>query len=143
MNLQHGCKYSYLLIRNIIILLALLGLTACATTDNVNTLLSTKYQSVWGKLYPDAILSESNEPSLMSSFNYAAASNTLLDAEFRWKEFLRNWSPSNGEYEDGMHATLIEWGELELRRVHYLKNGNQPASQEVEELLNELDAEFN
>jgi hypothetical protein len=62
-------------------------------------------------------------------------------AEARWNKFLSRWSPENGEFEDAMQANLVAWAELEVERLQYLKQHNQPDFEVVSKKLRNLAAD--
>lgn len=104
-----------------VFVLLLFGLTAC---DPGGTLGETHpaYRSIWSELYPATLQIEYSTDTLQGAFRFAAAAQNPLEAKNRWSKFLTEWDPLNGEFEDAMHANLVAWAKLELRRVDALVN---------------------
>ena len=103
---------------------------------------SLAYQSVWAELYPDSLQRDLGEGTLQGAFFSAASAGSQAAAEERWAEFLSVWTPPNGEYEDGMQATLVTWAELEMQRLEHLKHDERSAAEAVGNKLRELAADF-
>jgi hypothetical protein len=100
------------------------------------------YRSVWAELYPKSLERDLNPKTLQGAFNFAAAAKSRSEAEQRWTQFLSNWKPENGEYEDAMQANLLRWGELEMQRLESLSHNNPSATEAANNRLRSLAAGF-
>ena len=114
-----------------------LSLNACSPSDQeANS--STPYNSVWAELYPNTVaeISESTgEPeTLYAAFIAAAAAKDSNAATARWAQFLSTYDTA-GEYEDGMHARLVEWARWEAKRLeHRVSGATEKEAAEVERM---------
>lgn len=127
--------------RATVLVLILLTLTAC-NTDGGAAVDTQAYRSIWVELYPNSLRQELAEDTLQGSFQRAAAAATVAQAEDRWARFLSAWTPGQGGFEDGMHAHLVTWAELEMKRLQHLKQKDSSATQTVSDQLRRLAAEF-
>jgi hypothetical protein len=119
----------------------LLTLTACNPNDGpVEDTLA--YRSIWVELYPNSLRQKLSQDTLEGAFYFAAAAESQAAAEERWAKFLSAWTPVHGEFEDGMHANLVTWAELEMQRLQYMKQKKQSAMRAVSDKLRKLGAEF-
>lgn len=119
----------------------LLSLTAC-NSDDMAVEDPLVYRSMWIELYPDSLRRELAQNTLQGAFYFAAAAESQAVAEERWAKFHSAWAPAHGEFEDAMHAHLVNWAELEMQRLYYQKQKKQSAMQAVSDKLRELAAEF-
>ena len=122
------------------LVLILVALTACKP-DHEPIDNASDYRSIWVELYPGSLRRDLAKDTLQGSFYAAAAAETRTVAEDRWSGFLSAWSPAGGEFEDGMHAHLVTWAELEMQRLRYLKKKDQSAAEAVSKKLRGLAAE--
>ncbi len=120
---------------------AVLFVVACKTLETP-TAQPVAYQSVWSQLYPATLNQSANAETLMGGFKYAAATQSLTGARSRWTAFLGEWRPQNGQFEDGLHARLVTWAELEMRRVHLLESGDLAGASQVDDELRNLAKEM-
>lgn len=116
-------------------LLILTSLASCTHTPNQS---ATGYQSMWLKINPNTIQTQSDITSLKGAFDQCAVSTELLDAEQCWAYFLSQWTPENSSFEDAMHATLVQWAQHEQQRITSIKQQNHSARKETETRLYQL-----
>lgn len=124
-----------------VFVLILLNLIAC-NSDEKAFEDPLAYRSMWAELYPDSLRRELPPDTLQGSFYFAAAAESQATAEERWAKFLSAWRPAHGEFEDGMHAHLVTWAELEMQRLQYLKQKKHSEMEAVNNKLRELAADF-
>ena len=98
------------------LLLLIVGLAACGP-DGAPDELARPYRSMWAELYPTTLQADTPGETLQGAFRLAAAARTVDEARSRWSNFLSEWDPRSGEFEDAMHANLVTWARLERRRV--------------------------
>lgn len=98
------------------LLLLILALAACGPGPAPDEA-ALPYRSMWAELYPAALQAEPPGDTLQGAFRLAAAARTVDEARRLWSNFLSEWDPPDGEFEDAMHAGLVSWARLERRRV--------------------------
>ncbi len=103
---------------------------ACQTVNDHDAQ-TVAYRSVWSQLYPTSVNQSPDTNTLHGRFIYAVSAQSLDVAKKLWSTFLSEWKPKNGYFEDGMHARLISWAELEMQRTRYLEISNLAAAKEV------------
>lgn len=114
---------------------AALFVIACQTVDD-GSAQTVAYRSVWSQLYPASLKQSPDADTMQGCFIHAVSAQTLDVAVKRWSSFLGEWKPQDGQFEDGMHARLVSWAELEMQRTRHLESGNLTSAREVDaELL--------
>ena len=64
--------------------------------------------------------------TIAGDYRWAESAPTRSDAIARWRRFLEQHDPKDGEYEDGFHINHVHAARLELLRAYYLA-GNAEA----------------
>ena len=124
-------------------LLFLLAVTAlgCLETPAPEKQATDPYVSVWAQLNPDVFESENSPGSLLGEFREVAKVRDDQAALNSWQQFLKEFNPQDGYYEDGMHARFVEWAKMEVVRLQHRANGDGEAEQAQIEVMRKK-AEF-
>jgi len=85
------------------------------------------YVSVWAQLNPEVLEIASSPGSLLGEFRAAAKARDDQVAAKSWQQFVDEFDPEDGYFEDGMHARLVEWAKMELVRLHHRASGDVEA----------------
>lgn len=118
------------------LLLLIVSMAACDTGPAPDGP-ALPYRSMWAELYPATLHAETPSDTLQGAFRFAATAQTVDEARSRWSDFLSEWDPPNGEFEDAMHANLVTWARLERQRVDVLvadPSGLQAVDQQLRAL---------
>lgn len=87
------------------------------------------YLSVWAQLNPEVFEAMTQPGSLMGEFQAAARTRDEQSAMRNWQQFVDEFDPEDGYYEDGMHVRLVEWAKMELVRLQHRASGDSEAEQ--------------
>jgi hypothetical protein len=118
MSVTHGRS-----IRAVYFWLALTMLVCCPALLSAQDEL-TPYVSVWAQLNPEVFETADSPGSLLGEFRAAAKADDDQAARNGWQRFVDDFDPTDGFFEDGMHARFVEWAKMELVRLQYRASGD-------------------
>ena len=116
------------LVRVLIVWFAIAGL-GCTETSPPEQQSLAPYVSVWAQLNPNVFEMANSPGSLLGEFHAAAKTRDDQTARDSWQRFIDEFDPTDGYFEDGMHARLVEWAKMELVRLQHRASGDVDAEQ--------------
>ena len=90
------------------------------------------------ELYPESKAPKAAPGSIQGDFFSCVQAGSLQEANRKWKNFLSEYVPEDGFYEDAVHIRYVEWAQAEMERIRLLEKGDIAAEQRLIEKMKSL-----